>query len=559
MKNYKPIDFLNDFRSSLIQSAVIIPSVIGIALISGFSPIFGLVSSIIAMFITCIYSKCPYLSVGPAIAFSTLCYDMLEQFGVVIYGAIFLAASILQFLIGYYKKIEWFKILSPSIAIGFLSAIGFNIIISEVLAIFDIPSKGNTLANISTIFSMISELPSLLTQSKYFASFTMTVVGLLTLITFKKIPIGKFFPAELIVIVVGGFIAHFLSLPVNFLNQYGEISSQIFNNNGGLLEYLGNNILVFGNIDYTKLSVAPILVAIAALTSMFVLVYIFNTTSYVNVMKSSSIDLSHEFKTIGLTNIVLALFRALPVAPCVAGPNVTIGSGMKSKMAVFLVGIWMSSIVIFFPNILQFIPNPIIYSIFLYYGFTILNIPEVKNIARYGKSEIFIWAFTFISMVSLGFIFGFLASLIAPLIKIIWKFCMSFQIDNLKDKDQKMTITMSGAATFLRLPLLSHYLKEAAQEKNIFIDINNLFYIDHSCLYCLIDWEKSLNRQQKMTVDWNHLALIYDTLPSEIFIDEKYKFVLKRKKEMVVDKENRKKGISIEYIRGKSDENKNKK
>lgn len=558
MKNYKPIDFLNDFRSSLIQSAVIIPSVIGIALISGFSPIFGLVSSIIAMFITCIYSKCPYLSVGPAVAFSTLCYDMLEQFGVVIYGAIFFAASILQFLIGHYKKIEWFKILSPSIAIGFLSAIGFNIIISEVLAIFDIPSKGNTLANISTILSMTSELPSLLIESKYFASFTMTLVGLLTLITLKKVSLGKFFPAELVVIVIGGWIAHFLSLPVNFLNEHGEISSQIFNN-GSLLEYLGNNILVFGNIDYTKLSLTPILVAIAALTSMFVLVYIFNTTSYVNVMKSSNIDLNHEFKAIGLTNIILALFRALPVAPCVAGPTVTIGSGMKSKVAVFLVGIWMSSIVIFFPNILQFIPNPIIYSIFLYYGFSILNIPEVKNIARYGRSEIFIWAFTFVSIVSLGFIFGFLVSLIAPLIKIIWKFSMSFQINNSKDKDQKMTITMNGAATFLRLPLLSHYLKEASQEKNISINIDNLFYIDHSCLSCLVDWEKSLNKQQKMTIDWNHLALIYDTLPSEIFIDEEYKFVLKRKKEMLVDKNNRKKGISIEYIRGKSNESKNKK
>ena len=378
------------------------------------------------------------------------------------------------------------------------------------------------------------------------------------LIFIRKIPLGKFFPADLVVLVVGAWVAHLFSLPVDFLNQHGEISSQIFGGNGGILEYLGSNVLMFNNIDYSKLSFTSIFLAILTLTAMFVLVYIFNTTSYVSVMKNSELDLGHEFKTIGLTNGVLALFRALPVAPCVAGPVITIGSGMKSKVAIFFVGIWMSAVAIFFPNIIKLIPNPIIYGIFLYYGFAILNVEEVKKIAKYGKSEIAIWAFTFISIISFGFILGFLVSLIAALAKTIYIFSMSLKIDCSKKSDEEYTITMHGAATFLRLPSLSKFLKDAKKGKNIVIDIRKLFYIDHSCLSCLIAWEESLEEGQNASIDWNQLALIYDTFPDGILVDMHPEFSLKRKAHEPVAKNKRKKGVSIEYLRKRNDDLKNK-
>jgi MFS superfamily sulfate permease-like transporter len=54
-----------------------------------------------------------------------------------------------------------------------------------------------------------------------------------------------------------------------------------------------------------------------------------------------------------------------------------------------------------------------------------------------------------------------------------------------------MELRLVGAATFLKVPALTQVLGSIAPGTTVHVPLNNLSYIDHSCLELLEDWGRA--------------------------------------------------------------------
>ena len=70
----------------------------------------------------------------------------------------------------------------------------------------------------------------------------------------------------------------------------------------------------------------------------------------------------------------------------------------------------------------------------------------------------------------------------------------------------KVTLTLQGAATFIRLPRLANELEKVPARAELHVDFQRLDYIDHACLDLLMNWAKQHESTGgKLVIDWASL------------------------------------------------------
>jgi MFS superfamily sulfate permease-like transporter len=70
----------------------------------------------------------------------------------------------------------------------------------------------------------------------------------------------------------------------------------------------------------------------------------------------------------------------------------------------------------------------------------------------------------------------------------------------------RVTMSLSGTATFLRLPLLASTLERVPADAELHVDLEELQYIDHACLDLLMGWAKQhKSTGGSLVIDWDSL------------------------------------------------------
>ena len=67
---------------------------------------------------------------------------------------------------------------------------------------------------------------------------------------------------------------------------------------------------------------------------------------------------------------------------------------------------------------------------------------------------------------------------------------LSIQVVEDQKDHQQIDIYLNGAATFVRLPELAKTLEKIPSQSKLHVHLDNLVYIDHSCLDLLSQWAK---------------------------------------------------------------------
>jgi ABC-type transporter Mla MlaB component len=77
-----------------------------------------------------------------------------------------------------------------------------------------------------------------------------------------------------------------------------------------------------------------------------------------------------------------------------------------------------------------------------------------------------------------------------------------------QDRSQeRTTLHLNGAATFLRLPKLAAALESVPGNTELHVDFEGLTYIDHACLDLLVNWEKVHTASGgSLVIDWDSLT-----------------------------------------------------
>ncbi len=321
-------------------------------------------------------------------------------------------------------------------------------------------------------------------------------VGLLTifvLVLWKVISPArlKLVPAPLLAVVVATVVTAWLKLPVLYVEVPDNLWSEI---------HLPS-LTVLKTVSWKALFQAGIVLAVVASAETLLC-----ATAVDQMQSDTRTNYNKELVAQGVGNMLCGLLGALPMTGVIVRSSANVEAGGKTRLSTILHGAWLLVFVSILAFILRMIPTAALAAMLVYIGYKLVNIKAIHELRKYGWGEVAIYAATVGTIVCTDLLTGVLTGIGLSAVKLLYTF--SHLVVNL-DVDQpnrKAVLSLEGAATFVRLPVLAEELEQVPGDVELHVDFERLDYIDHSCLDLLINWDKQHEATGgTLVIDWDSL------------------------------------------------------
>jgi MFS superfamily sulfate permease-like transporter len=510
-----------DVLSSLVVFMVALPLCIGIAQASGMPPMTGIVTGIVGGILVGALSGSPLQVSGPAAGLIVLVlqfFDDAEAGGydraaaVVLFGVAVALAGLIQVGAGALRAGRWFRAVSPAVVEGMLAGIGITIIAKQFhVMVDDAPPKGvveGLLTIPQAVWKGFDPPPGAAANHREAA-----LIGLLTiviLVTWKltKRPPLKFIPSA-VVAVVAAVLANEFGRPV--LEAVGMGAGPAGGNQLGVdrVEIRANVLEAFRPIAWPGWEVLALglvwkgAVTFAVIASAESLL----CATAVDTMQSGPrTKYDRELVAQGVGNTVCGALGALPMTGVIVRSSANVDAGARSRLSTILHGVWLLLFVALLPGVLSLIPTSALAAILVYTGWRLVNPPGVARLWRESKSEALIYAATAAGIVAGDLLTGVVLGVALSAAKLLYIFS-HLRVDRRDEPDhRRVHITLDGAATFLRLPLVAGALEAIPPGQKVHVHLDRVRLVDHAVLQLLLNFQKQYEvTGGKLFVDWERL------------------------------------------------------
>jgi MFS superfamily sulfate permease-like transporter len=488
--------FVKDFLASIVVFLVALPLSMGIAIASGAPPALGLITGIIGGIVVGVICGSPLQVSGPAAGLSVLVWDIINQHGIGMLGPMLLLAGILQAIMGISRVGQWFRAISPAVIQGMLGGIGVLIIASQFHVLVDDGPKGTGLQNLLSIPAAIYKgIVPLDGSSHHMAAF----IGLLTIaiiVVWSYLPKKlQLIPAPLVAVLLMTILTAVLQLPIRFVNIDGDLLSVVRTPTAESLGHLLTGSAISSALALCFIASAETLLSAAAVDRLH---------------QGERTKYNRELFAQGVGNALCGLVGALPMTGVIVRSKTNVEAGAKTRLSAILHGMWILVLVALAPSLLARIPTTALAAILVYTGFKLVSPKAVKELKPYGKAEVAIYFATVIGIVMTNLLVGVLIGLGLALVKLLYTFShLEVRLSTEPDNDVT-TVSLNGAATFIRLPKLAAALESIPSGAKVDLDISALSYIDHACLDLIANWRKQHTaRDGHAFVPWEDLHQRY--------------------------------------------------
>ncbi|MBS2006874.1 MAG: SulP family inorganic anion transporter [Cyanobacteria bacterium SZAS TMP-1] len=493
-----------DLLSSVVVFLVALPLCMGIAIASGLPPAKGIITGIVGGIIVGALSGSPLLVSGPAAGLAVVIIELIREHGIEKLGIIILLAGILQILFGMCRLATWFRAVPPAVIHGMLSGIGVLIFAAQFHVMVDDSPKGSGLNNLLSIpMAVIKGLDWQSGASAQTTHHLAAMLGMLTIVLltlWQRFARGKVkvLPGSLIAIVVATFCAYAFHLPVRYVSIPPDLFASLELVRFGPGAPDGLSSMMTWNIFFDALAVAFIAAAETLLTC----------SAIDKMPKHSTVNTNYDRELIaqGVGNSICGLFGALPMTGVMVRSGVNVAAGARSRASTILHGTWILMLVFFFPRFLEFIPTSALAALLVFTGYKLVDVKAVKQMVKYGRSEIAIYLLTVILIVSVDLLTGVLAGIALSIAKLLYIFG-HLDVKVAPGAGKRTDIWLNGAATFLALPKLAGAIESVPVDCELHIHLDGLAYVDHAVLDLLISWDRQHRQHGGMLViDWGKLG-----------------------------------------------------
>ena len=494
-----------------------LPLCIGIAVAVGVSPARALLTGIIGGLIVGFFAGSPLQVSGPAAGLFVIVADLLAQgrdsflarlsegqaateaeamnYALMVLGTSVFLAGILQIVAGRLRLGQWFRAVSPAVIKGMLAGIGVLIFVSQFHVMLDHVAMWHGekahggLQYIATIPEAILKcFSSDTTANHHLAALTGVVtigsIIIWPLIAPKKL---KVLPAALIGIIVATIVSATLGLQIERLNVPANMFTETtLPTNLTWFQLLFDPIVITGAIVIGLVASAETLLCATAVDQM----HSGQRTNY-----------DKELMAQGVGNVICGLIGALPMTGVIVRSSANVNSGAKTRLSAILHGAWLLLFVVALPFVLSYIPRAALGALLVHIGIKLVNIKQIRSLWKTSKSEAAIFAVTLIVIVGEDLLVGVVVGIMLSAAKLLYRFS-HLELD-LQIEDDRTTLDMLGAATFLRLPQLAAKLEQVPPNAHLHVDFHHLTYIDHACLELLLSWSKQHEGTGgTLVIDW---------------------------------------------------------
>jgi MFS superfamily sulfate permease-like transporter len=139
-----------------------------------------------------------------------------------------------------------------------------------------------------------------------------------------------------------------------------------------------------------------------------------------------------------------------------------------------------------------------------------VNPANIRRLLSFGPIPTTIYAATVAVIVSVDLLAGIITGIILSLAKVLWALSkLSLEVEHVPNSS-RVDVTLSGAATFLRLPKLVDTLEGLPKGTEVHLHLKGIRYIDHASIEAISSWERQWPKHGgKVVLEWDQLLGLY--------------------------------------------------
>lgn len=301
----------------------------------------------------------------------------------------------------------------------------------------------------------------------------------------------KLVPAPLIAVIVATVVTALLKLPVLYVEVPDNLWSEIHLPSLAVLQTVSWKVVFQAGIVLAVVASAETLLCATAVDQM---------------QSDTRTNYNRELAAQGIGNMICGLLGALPMTGVIVRSSANVEAGGRTRLATILHGLWLLVFVSLLAFMLRMIPTAALAAMLVYIGYKLINFKAIRELRKYGWGEVAIYAVTVGTIVSTDLLTGVLTGIGLSAVKLLYTFShlvVNLEVDQV---DRKAVLSLEGAATFVRLPVLAEELERVPGDVELHVDFEHLDYIDHSCLDLLINWDKQHEATGgTLVIDWDTL------------------------------------------------------
>ncbi|MDO8354827.1 MAG: SulP family inorganic anion transporter [Nitrospirota bacterium] len=489
------VDLRHDAFASVVVFLVALPLCMGIAVASGAPPAAGIITGIIGGLIVGALAGSPLQVSGPAAGLTVIVYEIIQEHGVEKLAIVVMLAGIIQMKWAWLQLGQWFRAVSPAVVHGMLAGIGVLIFASQFHIMIDDTPRGSGLANLITLPSafwkgLVADDATPLNHHLAGRIGLLTIVAIVLWNLYAPRML-KAIPSVLIGVALATVAAMSLNLDIAHVKVRDNLLTIVQLPSLHSLQYL---------MDPAIIGEALALALIASVETLL------SATAVDQLHTGPRTRYNKELFAQGAGNVLCGLLGALPVTGVIVRSAANVEAGARSRAATLLHGGWLLLFVFFLPAILRMIPTAALGAVLVFTGYKLMNVGIVKELKRYGRSEVLIYGATLCTIVATNLLTGVLIGIGLAMAKLLYttqNLETHFEHD---PENGKLTLNLMGIGTFVSLPRLATALEGVPPLADLQIQFTSLRHIDHACLNLLESWQKLHEATGgQVHLDWNKL------------------------------------------------------
>ncbi|MFF3499783.1 SulP family inorganic anion transporter [Streptomyces sp. NPDC003247] len=458
-----------DFAASLVVFLVALPLCVGVAVASGVPAELGLVTGIVGGIVTGLMRGSSLQVSGPAAGLTVLVFEAVREFGLPALGVIVLATGVLQVGMGVLGLGRWFRAISVSVVEGMLAGIGLVLIAGQLYSMVGAkaPDSGP---------EKIAGLPEALVDAfgttAAAASLALGAGTIAVLVLWKRLPAAvRAVPGPLAAVGLATLAALVFSLPVATVEVQGLLGS-----------------IQPPSLDsFGELADVGLLATVVAFTLIASAESLFSAAAVDRLHDGPRTEYDRELVAQGTGNAVCGVLGALPMTAVIVRSSANVQAGARTKASRVLHGVWLLLFAAFLPDVLAYIPLPALAGVLVHAGAKLVPVRAIAGLWREHRGEALILAVTAVSIVVVSMFEGVLIGLALAVVKTAWE-ASHIRLDVVDQGTGPVRASLSGNATFLRLPKILDSLESLPQDRPVELDLSGLHHLDHACRTALETW-----------------------------------------------------------------------
>ena len=359
-----PKSLKDDGVAGLLLGVESIPDGLAQGLVAGVNPVYGLYGYLYGMVGAAFFTSSLYMTVQATGAMSLVVADV----GVVHSGedadrALFTLAiltGVFMIAAGLFKLGFILRFVSNAVMVGFMSAVGINIVLGQLENFTGYTSDGSNRIT-RTIDTLLSPLQ---------LDWKTVLIGVATvamILLLERTRLGAL--GMVVAIIAGSVLVPLLSWDVLQLNDIADIPS-------GLPVPAVPLLSVIPDLIIPAISLAFVgLVQGAGISA-----------SFVNP-DGEYPDASRDFFGQGVGNVVSGIFRGMPVGGSTSATALIAEGGMRTNMAKLIAGLVMAITIIFFATAVGYIAMPALAALLMVVGFRSIKPADIVSVWKTGTVQ----------------------------------------------------------------------------------------------------------------------------------------------------------------------------